>query len=344
MYFNNSNETLIFDLQEHFNQHNKLIAFQVAVDLYIALPVILFGIGGNLLSIIVLGRDSYVKKTTGYLLQMLALADLLFLLTCLVSQPLQVVVRYRQHWLPGFLKYWNYIDPFLVPCLCIAQFAAVYMVVLVTADRYIAICRPLHAPHLSTLPRMRKAVVAIWVVSILYNMPRFFEKKLVLNEDGYHEAISTSLLSNTYYSIIYTTLLYFLVRYLVPVLALLFCNYRLIVEIRKSSRLHHGGESNNEKYTMTLVVIVLVFLLCETPDFFLRIHHTVHNLSNTLQIAYPTIAYMNIICIFFHTVNSSINFAIYCFMGQRFRNILKRMFACKEKRDYNGSSVEMVHV
>lgn len=304
----------------------NLRMFITILNIYIALPVIICGIAGNLVSIIVLGRDKFVKKTTGYLLQMLALADLIFLLTCLFLQPLYTMQRYTDL-MPKLREYWVYLDPFLLPCVCIAQFSAAYMVVLVTADRYIAVCNPLHVQYLSVKSRLRKYVALLWIIAILYNLPRFFEKRLVFHSDTSIESVPTPLRESKYYIVIYLTIMYFLFRFLLPCLCLVFINYRLIMEIRESIKRHH--HSSSEKYTRTLVVVALVFLLSETPDFCLRIYYMITQLSDHIKEAYPTIGYLNEISNFFHTLNSSVNFVIYCFLGRRFRHILKRMISCR---------------
>ena len=43
----------------------------------------------------------------------------------------------------------------------------VWLVVVVTADRYVAICRPLHAAQYSTVSRVRRAVATVWIVPLL---------------------------------------------------------------------------------------------------------------------------------------------------------------------------------
>jgi len=53
------------------------------------------------------------------------------------------------------------------------------MVIVLTADRYIAICRPLHVAQYSTLPRLRRAVAVLWLLTVVYSLPRFFELEVV---------------------------------------------------------------------------------------------------------------------------------------------------------------------
>ena len=69
---------------------------------------------------------------------------------------------------------------------------AVWHVVVLTADRYIAICRPLHAAQYSTVSRVRSAVTAVWIVAGVYNLPRFFERVVVVDVVDHLSVNSTS--------------------------------------------------------------------------------------------------------------------------------------------------------
>jgi len=59
----------------------------------------------------------------------------------------------------------------------VSQTAIVWVVVMVTIDRYLAICRPLVGVGLRTLRCVRRTVVVVVVVAMLYNIPVFFENK-----------------------------------------------------------------------------------------------------------------------------------------------------------------------
>jgi len=61
----------------------------------------------------------------------------------------------------------------------VSQTAIVWVVVIVTIDRYLAVCRPLVAVGLRTLRRVRRTIVVIIVAALLYNIPVFFENKVL---------------------------------------------------------------------------------------------------------------------------------------------------------------------
>jgi 7 transmembrane receptor (rhodopsin family) len=119
--------------------------FRVVLNVYVVGVVCAFGITGNLISMAVLGRDRSIRRTTGFLLQALAASDTAYLVACLLYQTTKTVNDVTDWGVPGSRFVWPYLEPYVWPLASIAQTCTVWTVVVVTADRYIAICRPLHA-------------------------------------------------------------------------------------------------------------------------------------------------------------------------------------------------------
>ena len=103
------------------------------------------GILGNVVSVVVLGRDRSIRRTTGLLLRSLGVSDTAYLVTCLLFQTVKTVHEVTD-WLPTVAwRAWPYLEPYVWPLASIAQTCNVWLVVVLTADRYVAICKPLHA-------------------------------------------------------------------------------------------------------------------------------------------------------------------------------------------------------
>ena len=121
------------------------VQLKLVVNVYVVSTLCLCGIVGNVLSVVVLGRDRSIRRTTALLLRALGVADTVYLVTCLLFQTVKTIYQLTD-WLPTSLRrVWPYAEPFVWPLASVAQTCNVWLVVLLTADRYVAICRPLHA-------------------------------------------------------------------------------------------------------------------------------------------------------------------------------------------------------
>jgi len=69
------------------------------------------------------------------------------------------------------------------PLAATAQTSTVWIVLLVTTDRFIAVCRPFEARWRS-VERTRLAVVVVLGLSVVYNLPQWFERDVVWDTDS----------------------------------------------------------------------------------------------------------------------------------------------------------------
>jgi len=361
------------------------VQYQIVVYIYIVGALCAFGIAGNVLSLVVLGRDHTIRRTTGFLLQMLAVADAAFLVSCLFGITLDTFLEFTD-WLPVTIRRgWPYICVYLYPIGSITWLASVWMVVVLTADRYIAICRPLHAAQYSTLPRLRKAVAVLWMLSVAYRLPRFFEFEEVEIKTGHvspsaihalngSDVVSdnstmadtllnlnqnstplesghaltwahTAMSASRVYQFIYKMCLDFVVQYLLPLVALVFFNQRLVRALRESNQLRcHGATDGGtgRQQTWMLVVVVIVFIVCQLPNGALQVCYVlVFYVYAGVPFFMSALRYANVVANLMLVVNSSVNVVIYCFMGRQFRAILLRMIGCGGERENTRRNPEV---
>ena len=130
---------------------------------------------GNALTVAVLRLDTDKTNSTTWLLQALAAVDTVYLAACLVIQPLKVA-----HELYGGVLAHSFpvIERYVWPLAATAQTATVWIVLLVTGDRYAAVCRPFQA-HWRSVEKTRLAVIVAIVLAVLYNLPQWFEREVV---------------------------------------------------------------------------------------------------------------------------------------------------------------------
>jgi len=348
------------------------IQYVTIVDLYIVGPLCAFGIAGNVLSIVVLGHDQTIRRTTGFLMQMLAVTDAAFLVSCLSMYTLTTALKWTD-WFPGAVhRVWPYVYVYSYPMMTVTWTASVWMVVVLTADRYIAICRPLHTAQYSTLPRLRRAVAVLWVLAVALNLPRFFELRVaevktdqVSPSDGFplnglvssnysttwdihvnltqnstssesHSVLELGfreMVKNQVYQVVYKMCLDFVVRFLLPLAALVFFNQSLIRALRQSDQLRHHSATDGgtgRQHTWMLVVVVIVFVVCQLPGAVWRVCWVLYQYAG-VPFSLSALNYALVAIDLMLVVNSSVNVVIYCFVGRQFRAILLRMIGCGSK-------------
>lgn len=93
-------------------------------------------------------------NTTNLLLQTLACVDTAYLVACLFIQTAKTLVD-ATDWMPEvFVAYVPRLEPYAWPAASCAQTATVWTVLLLTADRYAAVCHPFDT-RLRSLRRAR---------------------------------------------------------------------------------------------------------------------------------------------------------------------------------------------
>ena len=312
--------------------------YRIVVNVFVVGVLCLVGFVGNALSIAVLRKDRDKKNTTNWLLQTLAVADTLYLCASVFIQTLNTI-RADTNWWPDLQRAFPYLEPYIWPFASIAQTITVWLVMLVTVDRYIAICLPLRT-NIRTLQRTKLAVAIVILAAILYNVPRFLEREIVTKFNTCTNTTDittqkTKFRESRVYFLVYKTIMYFIFRAIGPLLALIILNLRLVKalrEVRKKHRDMTKSTKHRENITLMLVVVVTVFILCELPDMIVRVVFALLVfLFKPGTFDLDKLRYFNVTSNALLTLNSGINFLIYCLIGNKFRNILWQM-CCKRGR------------
>ena len=125
---------------DRFEISNECALFDFAVYTLVVGLMIVFGVVGNALSFIVMLNDS-ATSATSFLLQALAVADTLVLLAALPLYVLPNVYPYTGVF-GSYYELYMGIMPFLWPLYLIAYTGTIFLTVLVSVNRYEAVCRP----------------------------------------------------------------------------------------------------------------------------------------------------------------------------------------------------------
>ncbi|XP_052265828.1 thyrotropin-releasing hormone receptor-like [Dreissena polymorpha] len=300
------------------------------------LPIIcMFGIIGIILTLTVLIKKSMSTSTNNYLISQ-AVADLLFLVVIGVRIFDTRLERVTHHYYLVIMTYGNiFINIFL--------FASVWLTVMLTVERYIAICHPLRAMTICTVVRARIIIISIIAIATLYHVVWIFRYKVEFHWDPCVQRelpaiIITNLGLNKEFRHVssWADCCLFAIA---PVILVLVLNILLILEIHRSTKYlqHHMANDSNVRtiiskeemrITRMLIMVVIVSGVCQGPYIVLNIYKRLF-----LDVFSPLFNKMTYATILFLVLRSSFNFIIYCWFSEKFWSTLKRSFCvgkCKK--------------
>ncbi|KAH3773188.1 hypothetical protein DPMN_174545 [Dreissena polymorpha] len=315
---------------------NDAITFQYYAWGIVANIIAVYGIIGNILSIIVL-RHRQMRNSTSYYLISLAVYDimLLTLMSLFLALP---TIYLEKDVLAGFYFACQYMHPYVYPMALIAQTGTVYTTVAFTIERYIAVCKPLHAANTCTMSRTKRTILVIFVASVSYNIPRFLEYRTTeMWSDKYNKTIPTVELteigSDPLFQEVYFIYLYLSVMFLIPFSLLTILNILLIRAVNKARKTRNFMSNSNTKetsLTVMLIVVINVFLGCQFPALVDNITVALFDFAQlkcSLQwVQFTTISNLLVV------LNSAINFILYCILSKRFRRVFLKIFHFKKSK------------
>ena len=126
-----------------------------------------------------------------------------------------------------------------------------------------------------------------------------------------------------YFVFIYHEVLMCLLVYVIPLAVLFTLNILLIIALRKfharHSQMTNQGDTSNMAVTLNIIVLVGLFLVCQTPEFVF----VVIMWEDVMQV--DLVFWLYYIKTILRTFNTSVNFLIYCFFYKEFRQKLVNM-------------------
>uniref|UniRef100_A0A3P8UW46 Trace amine-associated receptor 13c-like n=1 Tax=Cynoglossus semilaevis TaxID=244447 RepID=A0A3P8UW46_CYNSE len=303
------------------NQHRRsnnsckktIYSNSVDVTFYITLSCVSFlTVLLNLLIIVSISHFRQLHTTTNLLLLSLAVADLL---VGLLLMPLQLVNTSGCWYLGTFVCAMFFYLSFILTS------SSVGIMVLISIDRYVAICDPLGYPRKITLKRVRVSVCLCWSCSVLYNGAMLHD--ILENPDMLDSCYGECLflvdfvsgavdLGLTFFGPITVIVVLYMRVFVVAVSqARAMRSHITAVSVQGSFRV--TAKKSEIKAARTLGVLVVVFLMCFSPYFFTSFTATTES-SNTVLLFFGT---------WFLYCNSCINPIIYAFFYPWFRKAIK---------------------
>ena len=309
--------------------------FRYIAEVWIAMPIACFGIIGNILAFIVLCNHKQ-KLTTTIILQCLAFVDTLILLA---------VIPTRSFWYSyicmgfpaNYKEPWKLMFRWVYPMIFVFRMMDTWLITFLTLDRWIAVCKPLHAPRLCTKRSTYLRLVILIISAIILALPRFFES----TQYGFFDVgkKTTVLQDFRWYIILYQVVLFFLGMYLIPMILLVVLNIQLILALRRANagfagRRHSQSSTSTQRRGITVIVVTVVTtciicnLLAMVSHLMLSIEKIAEDNEDLVASVEQARRPLSVINNIFIVLNSSINFLLYCFSSKNFRTITYNTLCC----------------
>uniref|UniRef100_A0A3B3TJ92 G-protein coupled receptors family 1 profile domain-containing protein n=2 Tax=Poecilia TaxID=8080 RepID=A0A3B3TJ92_9TELE len=258
----------------------------------------------NLLVIVAISHFRQLHTPTNVLLLSLAVSDFLVGLLMFFQ-----IILINGCWFLGF----------------IVASTSVQTMVLISIDRYVAICDPLHYPTKVTLKRTQVSVSVCWTCSLVYST-------VILKEDLQQPGRFNSCVGECTFEIGLTGFIVdLLLTFLLPVIVIIILYVTVFVvavsqiramrsHVAAVSHQRSGKPKKSEiKAARTLGVVIVVFLLCLCPYFCVSVLSP-ESIFSSLSGAYLLILYY---------VNSCLNPLIYALFYPWFRKSIKIIVTLK---------------
>ncbi|XP_006812946.1 mu-type opioid receptor-like [Saccoglossus kowalevskii] len=254
-----------------------------------------FGLLFNGAFVFVFTRVRYMKTLTNAYLVNLASSDMLLLLSVLLVYVSILVGRVITRDLNCAI---NCVHTMLL-------FVSLWVVTIVSIERYLGICNPLKAMMLKTKGRVMSLICTTWLLGVLFAMPRILQCTVL---KSYH-----AMLQNAEHAVYITYALMFLVAMVTvaTMYALTIKTFRQSAMMLRDRKQSKKVKSDEKQVLVTCMAISVVFFICMFPAFYKYLMLVIWNMSGSDESHWHFTICMSALSRWFLLINSSINPLIY---------------------------------
>ncbi len=288
----------------------------------LAIAISLLGVLGNVLCMILFAHVN-ICSSTFFILRILASSDAVFLVCAIVIES-ELLLRTHNH----LYHYQGYVVcvSWIVAMTC--QMITVWLTVLVSFERFLAVCYPFKLKTYLNWKNTRKVVALVCLCCVIFNIPRCFE--VTVTADTLYPNNSDLYFNNTF-RIIYRSIMYTTFLFAIPIVLLAYFNIGIIYVLKDKSYKTGTYAERERRITIIVLTVILVFLICGIPHTVLNILRAAgnHEMDRSYGVQIFGLVSDILVC-----VNSSSNFIIYCFLGKNVRAAFID-WCCKKGKQFN---------
>lgn len=270
------------------------------------------GLVGNGLVITVLLKYNNMRTIPNIYILNLAIMDFLFVLTL----PFQAVQSAYMAWPFG-----AFLCKLIVGCDSVNQFASIYTLTFMSADRYIAVVYPLSSIRYRTKNKTRIFCGLVWVLSILLTLPTF----LFYNTRTYGGVTNCYTVDISDRQAHFYAYFNLVLGFLLPLVVILMAYTTLLYKMLRSNLpLRSDGACSaaqraSKRVSLLTISVIVVFFVCWMPFHIMQIWQAIGWTRSTAVRVTWSLA----ICWCYS--NSCFNPLVYTFIGENFKKNLADM-------------------
>ncbi|XP_053953650.1 somatostatin receptor type 2-like [Anastrepha ludens] len=311
---------------DHCMEHRNSFADLATLVLYSL--VCLVGLFGNTLVIYVVLRFSKMQTVTNIYILNLAIADECFL----IGIPFLLYTMRICSW-----RFGGFMCKAYMVSTSITQFTSSIFLLIMSADRYLAVCHPISSPKLRT-QRIAKMVSAIaWLTSAVLMLPVILYASTVIQEDGVNLSCNIEW-PETYkkHSATTFTLYTFFLGFATPLCFILCFYYLVIRKLHTVGSKHKSKEKkrSHRKVTRLVLTVITVYILCWLPYWISQVALINSNPMQSHLSRLEILIFLLLFCLVYS--NSAMNPILYAFLSDNFRKSFFKAFTCMTKSEVNA--------
>ena len=281
------------------------------------------GLVGNGLVVFVILRYTKMKTVTNMYILNLSIADALFL----VGLPMIMSTAIVKQWIFGYAM----CKIFFI-LTCINTFTGAFTLMVMSGDRFLAVCFPISSMQYRTAPWASLAITFTWVISFLLMIPIIIYTKLRHPDKcNAPEKQSCTVVFPEDLGILPShafTLYTLILGFLVPVVIIIVLYSLLLLKLRRTGPQNvRSAEKrrSHRKVTKLVTLIIIVYIVCWLPYWAFQIHLITR--SAHVRLAEWKVYMYSALTILSYT-NSMVNPCLYAFTNENFRESFINAFRC----------------
>ncbi|XP_067614674.1 somatostatin receptor type 2-like [Eurosta solidaginis] len=308
------NTTMEYIFYENCTTNGHSIGHLINFVLYVIVCVV--GLLGNTLVIYVVLRYSKMQTITNVYILNLAVADECFLIG--IPFLLHTIVS-------GSWQFGNFMCKAYMVSTSITQFTSSIFLLIMSADRYIAVCHPISSTSYRTLQRSKMVSAIAWLTSAILMLPVIIFADTV--QMGEHISCHIKWPEIGHQETGFTFIMYvFSLGFATPLIFIL-CFYTLVIrKLRTVGPQNKSKEKkrSHRKVTRLVLTVITVYILCWLPFWISQlvlIATTQTECATRLEIA----IFLLVGCLGYS--NSAMNPFLYAFLSENFKKSFRKAFA-----------------